>query len=141
MSGSAPGVRKTYQPYYDILYLLAYRRAAVDPTCCELTGTSLVKYGLRKMVPGPNIPKVEIGSQGIYDATAKLSSGTAIDIAGASGPLNFDQYGEAQSDIQIWCVPPGAAPNAAGPVINSGRYFDSGTGKMTGAFSSECALP
>lgn len=170
VTGSVPGANTSYQPYsnfrfawngsayakddmgnprspdtigpagaYDIFYMFAYSAVAVGSN--PLTGPNMVKQGLRKMVPGMNVPKVTIGPLSITATFAKLTAGTAIDIEGSSGPLDFDQFGEARSDIQVWCVPKGAAPTIAAPAIYSGRYYDSATDKMAGAIDAACALP
>ena len=129
---------------YDITYMFAYSAVMVGQSAP--TAPNLVKLGLRRMVPGPNIPKVIVSRANISDTFSKLQAGLAIDIEGTSGPLDFDvgsdkKYGEAASDIQIWCVPKGAAPKAAGPAFNSGRYYSASGSKMDGAFDAKCALP
>lgn len=170
VTGSVPGANVKYQPYnafrlawngspyatdsmgnprspdtlgpagaYDITYMFAYSAVAVGQN--PLTGPNLVQYGLRKMLPGSNVPKVTIGPQAITSTFPKLTAGTPIDIEGTSGPLDFDAHGEALSDIQIWCVPPGTAPAVASPSIYSGRYYDSAAAQMSGTIDSACALP
>ncbi|MFO0761195.1 MAG: ABC transporter substrate-binding protein [Byssovorax sp.] len=170
VSGSTPGVLKDkYLPYatflntwdssaysmggtvsadtlgpagaYDIIYMFAY--AAVANGQDPITGANLVKNGLRHMEPveGMNIPKVTVGRMQINDAFAKLQAGSAIDIEGTSGPLDFDKYGEAPSDIQVWCVPKGTGAKVTGTAFNSGRFYSASTGKMDGAFDSKCDLP
>jgi branched-chain amino acid transport system substrate-binding protein len=166
ISGSAPGVSTDYAPYkafrsawlassysangtispdtlgpagaYDITYMLAYSAVAVGKN--DLTGPNLVKYGLRKMVPGMNVQKFTIGPVALAqgDIFTKLQSGQAIDIEGTSGPLDFDKYGEAASDIQIWCVPPGAMPPVAKSPLNSGRYYSFSQNKMAGTVGTIC---
>lgn len=170
VSGSVPGVLGgTYKPYgtfllswssskyassdatqlgvagaYDIAYMLAYSAVAVGSN--PLTGANLVKYGLRKMVPGNNIEKVIVGPGNgvIQDTFTSLLAGKAIDIEGTSGPLNFNQFGEAASDVQIWCVPKGTGGKIAGSAITSGLYLDSSLTdptKLSGAISGDCGLP
>lgn len=169
VTGSAPGANSKYQPYnnfrlawnaspyaqdsmgnprspdtlgpagaYDITYMFAFSAVAVGQN--PLTGPNMVKYGLRKMVPGMNLTKVTFEQKGIIGTFPKLTAGTAIDVEGASGPLDFDQFGEARSDIQIWCVPPGSGGATASPAIYSGRYYDSGTDKMAGSIDASCSL-
>lgn len=164
VTGTVPGVTTSYAPFasfraawlsspyaqagspdlfgmagaYDILYMLAYSAVAVgaDP----LTGQNLVGRGLRNMVPTPGAPKVLVGPAQITGAFATLAASTPIDFDGASGQLDFDKHGEAASDIQIWCVPPGSgAP--AGEAINSTMYYDAATGSLAGSYASACALP
>jgi hypothetical protein len=62
----------------------------------------------------------------------------SIDIAGASGPLNFDPAtGEAKSDIQIWCLPKSAS-GAASPSVYSGLVYDALTEQLSGSFGFMC---
>ncbi|APR84860.1 Branched-chain amino acid ABC transporter, amino acid-binding protein [Minicystis rosea] len=166
VTGSVPGVNTSYGPYntfrtqwfassyakggtrspdtigtsgaYDITYLLAYSAVAVGAN--PLTGPNLVKAGLRKMVPGTNVPQVTIGPSSIVNTFPKLAAGQPIDIEGTSGPLDFDTFGEAPSDIQIWCVPKGSG-TVADPSIYSGRYYDYKANKTTGTISADCGLP
>ncbi|MEO7329182.1 MAG: ABC transporter substrate-binding protein [Minicystis sp.] len=167
VSGSVPGVlTETYPPYasflaqwsaspystgeanqlgtagaYDILYMLAYSAVAVGAK--PLTGTNMVKYGLRKMVPAMGATKVQIGpgNGAINDTFTKLTSGKLIDIEGTSGPLDFDEFGEAPSDIQIWCMATAPAPKLVGDPLNSGLHLDSKTNKLIGQTSSDCGFP
>ncbi len=170
VSGSVPGVLgSTYKPYgtfllnwsssnyskgdatqlgvagaYDITYMLAYSAVALGTN--PLTGANLAKLGLRKMVPGTNITKVVVGpgSGAIQDTFTSLLAGKSIDIEGTSGPLNFNEFGEAPSDVQIWCVPPGTGGKVASAAITSGLYLDSSLtspSALSGALSADCALP
>jgi branched-chain amino acid transport system substrate-binding protein len=167
VTGSVPGVNTSYGPYatfrtewfsstysmggtvspdtmgpagaYDIIYMLAYSTIAVGNN--PLTGPNLVKYGLRNMVPGANIPKITIGRSHISDPFALLGQGKPIDIEGTSGQLDFDVHGEAKSDIQVWCVPKGTAGNIADAAIYSDLYYDYALDKMAGAINTACGLP
>src|SRR5262249_28582063 len=112
---------------YDIIYMFAYGVIAVGDE--PLTGPNMVKYGLRKMVPGMGIMKYTIGPTHIQDPFPMLATGQPIDIEGTSGRLDFDKdtmmmHGEARSDIQIWCLPKGSAGTVADAAIYSGHYYD-----------------
>ncbi len=129
---------------YDITYMFAYSAVLVGQS--PPTAPNLVKLGLRRMVPGENIPKVIVSRATITDTFSKLQAGLAIDIQGTSGPLDFDvgsdkKYGEAASDIQIWCGPKGTGGKVAGPAFNAGRYYSATESKMAGTFAANCELP
>jgi branched-chain amino acid transport system substrate-binding protein len=90
------------EPYtanaYDATYLIAYAIAATDTS--RPTGPDVAK-GLRRLSKGETI------SPGTFDwdvATQMLSSSpdATINYEGASGPLDFDENGEAPSDIEGW---------------------------------------
>jgi branched-chain amino acid transport system substrate-binding protein len=168
VTGSVPAVNTMYAPYaafrseftgkypslspdtlgpagaYDIVYLFAYSAIAVAANQQPLTGPNMVKYGLRRMVPGAGIMQFTIGPSHTSDPFGLLLQGKPIDIQGASGPLDFDQYGQSGGDVQIWCVPPMGGPttstNPPGASIYSGVYYDGQTKVLTGSFDSKCAL-
>jgi Periplasmic binding protein len=125
---------------YDIFYLLAYATVMLGNK--PLTGPNLVKYGLRKMVPvmGQSLPKVQIDPTTISGLYPMLGTGSAFDIQGASGPLDFNDKGDVKADIQIWCVPPGKGGTAGDPAKSSGLYYDSANGVMAGSISAACKL-
>jgi ABC-type branched-subunit amino acid transport system substrate-binding protein len=112
---------------YDAAYLLAYAIAAVGPQ--PITGATLAE-GLKRMVPPGRA--IEIGPGPINDAFAELAAGKNIDVNGVSGPLDFDvKTGEAESDIQIWCIDINTSGMAVG-FKNSGAYYDSKTKTLVG---------
>ncbi len=112
---------------YDSLYLLAYAITSLGTAPVDGTGVS---QGMAKMVGGGPI---DVGPSTIKTAFQALGSGNAIDINGASGPLDFDLTAhEAPSDIDVWCV---GLDGSSNPVfVSSGRAYDSQTGQMTGTF-------
>jgi len=62
-----------------------------------------------------------------------LMGGSAIDIAGSSGPLDFDiAQHEAPSDIDVWCVVIDGKGNPS--FQDSQRSYDSKTGLMAGTY-------
>ena len=112
---------------YDSLYLVAY--AIVSLGTQPITGANIAA-GMSKMIGGTKSP---VGAGNIQSAFQVLESGNAIDIDGASGPLDFDlAKHEALSDITVWCI---STDGSGNPVFAaSGRYYDSPTQKMTGTF-------
>lgn len=120
---------------YDATYLLAYSATALGAT--PISGPALAE-GLSKMVP-PGQP-VDVGTAAINSTLTLLAGGGAIDFNGASGPLDFDvSTGEAPSDIQIWCMPPGPG-NAAQSAVASGLYLDAASGMLSGSIGPVCGF-
>ncbi len=113
---------------YDSLYLLAYDIVSLGSQ--PITGTNL-SNAMAKMVGGQ---ATNVGAAGIKSAFQVLQSGNAIDITGASGPLDFDlTKHEAISDITVWCISKDGNGN---PIYApSGRYYDATTQQMKGTFS------
>jgi hypothetical protein len=140
---SSDGTADTIGPSgaYDILYMLAYSTVMVGSN--PLTGSNLVKLGLRKMVASTmgNVPLVQIDPSTIAATLPMLAGDTPINIQGTSGPLDFDDKGDVKADIQIWCVPKGTAPAVGGAAIPSGRFYDSTASKIAGSIGAACGLP
>ena len=113
---------------YDSLYLLAYGMVSLGSQA--ITGANLAS-AMSKMVGGQ---ATNVGAAGIKTAFQILQSGNAIDINGASGPLDFDlQKHEAISDITVWCISKDGSGN---PIYApSGRFYDATTQTMSGSFS------
>jgi branched-chain amino acid transport system substrate-binding protein len=113
---------------YDSLYLLAYGIVSLGSQA--VTGVAL-SNAMAKMVGGQ---ATNVGAAGIKSAFQVLQSGNAIDISGASGPLDFDlTKHEALSDITVWCISKDGSGN---PIFAaSGRFYDSTTQKMSGSFA------
>jgi branched-chain amino acid transport system substrate-binding protein len=113
---------------YDALYLIAYDIVSLGTQ--PITGTNLAN-AMAKMVGGQKTP---VGAANIKSAFQVLESGNAIDIDGASGPLDFDlSQHEAKSDITVWCI---SIDGSGNPVFApSGRYYDSPTATMKGTFA------
>lgn len=116
---------------YDILFLLAYSTVMVDKN--PLTGANLVKYGLSQMKKSGG-QSVQINRNNILSTLPQLTAGAGVNVTGVSGPLLFDGKGDVtKADIQIWCVPPsGGGKDIGNPATNSGFYYDSTKGMMTG---------
>jgi len=113
---------------YDSVYLLLYGMAAIGAQ--PITGASLAT-SMAKMIGGI---KVDVGPDGFKTAIPALGSGNAIDINGASGPLDFDLTAhEAQSDIDVWCI---GKDGTQSPIFSSsGRYYDATQQQMNGTVS------
>src|SRR5262249_34693834 len=103
---------------YDAVYILAYAAASLGAQ--PITGPSIVS-GIGKLVPPGKA--IDVGTEQMSVALQELQAGRAIDLAGASGPLNFDlQTGDVESDIQVWCIGADGSGNAAA-LSNSGLYY------------------
>ena len=114
--GTSPDVSGTANAY-DALYLIAYALAAQGDK--PVTGATIAE-GLRRLVPPGRL--VRPGATQINAAFSALASGQNIDYDGASGPLDFNlDVGEADSDIQIWCVP--EVGGVAGPATPAGVIY------------------
>ena len=113
---------------YDSLYLVAY--AIVSLGTQPVTGANIAG-AMSKMIGGSKSP---VGAGNIQSAFQVLESGNAIDIDGASGPLDFDlAKHEALSDITVWCI---STDGSGNPVFAaSGRYYDSPSQQMKGSFA------
>ena len=112
---------------YDSIYLLAYSLASLGTNAVDGTG---VATGLDKMIGGIAI---DVGTANIQTAITTLGGGAAIDINGASGPLDFDtQTHEAPSDIDVWCVVLDGSNNPQ--FADSTRSYDSKSGQMAGTY-------
>lgn len=113
---------------YDSMYLLAYDMVSLGAQ--PITGANL-SSAMAKMIGGQ---KLAVGAANIKTAFQVLQSGNAIDIDGASGPLDFDlTQHEAKSDITVWCISKDGTGN---PIFAaSGRYYDAPSGTMKGVFA------
>ena len=116
---------------YDSLYLIAYDIVSLGAQ--PITGANL-SSAMAKMVGGQ---KVAVGAGNIKTAFQVLQSGNAIDIDGASGPLDFDlSQHEAKSDITVWCI--GKDGNGNPTFLASGRFYDAPSGTMKGTYGTVC---
>ena len=60
--------------------------------------------GLRKLSDSSG-PSFDLSQNSWTSIAAQLEEGTAIDVSGASGPLNYDlETGEMSSPIDVWTV-------------------------------------
>jgi branched-chain amino acid transport system substrate-binding protein len=92
---------------YDAVYMLALSRVANGgPALAE----DLAR-GFRRLVTGET--DVEVGTLDFGTGTNELRADRDINLAGASGPLDFDENDEAASDIVVWCLPGAGADGVA----------------------------
>jgi branched-chain amino acid transport system substrate-binding protein len=120
---------------YDSVFLLAYATATLGGN--PETGKNLAA-GLKKL-SNPMGPIINAGAKNIPSGFSAIRDTGGIDYNGASGPLNFDpKTGEAQSDIQIWCLPVGTGGTGTGSGINSGLFYEAASGTLGGSFSTAC---
>ncbi len=101
--GFAPS---TYSEHaYDAVYLIAYamqKSNSLDPNIFKndlqsVSGMETLKKNLLEDAIPININEFDIGKR-------ILMSGSFIDYEGASGPINFDEYGDPKPKIVIWGI-------------------------------------
>jgi branched-chain amino acid transport system substrate-binding protein len=128
---------------YDSTYLLAYATATLGgmPETGPTLAEGLKRMGLRdEMMKGLAVD-VGAGAQ-VSQAFTTLGMGKNIDFNGASGPLDFDPAtGEADSDIQIWCVPKDPMTMGSKSGKLSGKFYSALSKKLEGNVSAECTNP
>jgi hypothetical protein len=109
---------------YDSMYLLAYGAVASGEDA--VTGASIAR-GIARLVP-PGKP-IDVGAGSIFEAVQALRAGQQIDLAGASGRLDFDlATGETPQDFVLQCV-------GDRDVVESGIVYDAAQKKLIGNFS------
>jgi branched-chain amino acid transport system substrate-binding protein len=88
---------------FDAVFLLAYSAAAAQDA--PLTAQQLA-VGFGRLVDISQQPGLNVGNEDIGEAYGVLGQADGkINLEGASGKLDFDLvFGEATSDIQIWCM-------------------------------------
>ncbi len=113
---------------YDSIYLLAYAISSLGANA-TVDGTG-ISNGLTKMVGGA---ATDVGTGSMQSAINALMGGAAININGASGPLDFDtKLHEAPSDIDVWCVVLDGQGNPQ--FTDSTRSYDATTAQMVGTY-------
>lgn len=109
---------------YDSVYLVSLAIASI-PAGMPITGAGIAA-GMTKMTGGT---KFQVGMDKLQDAINLMAAGKALDVDGASGPLDFDNTAhEAPSDIQVWCV-------SGADFYTTGRFYNATTKVMSGVFS------
>jgi len=94
--GHEPNV---FDPHsYDAVFVIALAMAKANTT---VTNSTAFKQALRDVANPPGDP-IRPGQWSL--ALQKIAAGTGIDYQGASGAVNFDQYGEVGSDYEVWRV-------------------------------------
>jgi hypothetical protein len=102
---------------YDAVYMLALSRVAHGgPALSE----DLAR-GFKRLVGGDT--SIEVGTLQFGNGASELRDDRDINLAGASGPLDFDANDEAASDILVWCLPGSSADGIA-----SGTNWSPGDG-------------
>jgi len=89
---------------YDGIFVMSLAMAKANTTD---TSSAAFKQAMRDV---SNPPGTTIRPQEWAKAITEISAGRDIDYVGASGAVNFDQYGEVGSDYEVWGV------NAAGTI-------------------------
>ena len=90
---------------WDASWLALIGAAWADAQEAEVTGTTIAR-GLRKVSSGDPL---DLGPTDWTEVRANFSGGTAVDVSGASGALNYDpESGETTAPIFVWRI------NAAG---------------------------
>jgi ABC-type branched-subunit amino acid transport system substrate-binding protein len=113
---------------YDAVYLLSYLTAGLANGL--LTGHRLAE-GIRGLMPGPGVPRVEVTPSEINNGLALLERVGRIDLDGSSGPLDFDlATGDTAADTQIYCISRDATGRANGASY-SGWYLAAGSTTLT----------
>lgn len=106
---------------YDAIYLLSYAVAVANGE--PMTGEQFAR-GLLRTFQGEG---VDAGTADFGQANITLQTGGSINFIGASGPLDFDPVsGEAESDIQIWCL------NPSNDGVFSTLFYSAATESMEG---------
>src|SRR6266511_737317 len=116
---------------YDAVYLIAYAIAISHQP--RPTGIELAK-AMRNVTPpcvdnpNPNPPKVPAGFEDIARYFGIAANLGCIDFEGASGPLDFNANGEADSDIATWCV----SASGDNPFPQLDTYYDAAIKQLVG---------
>jgi branched-chain amino acid transport system substrate-binding protein len=114
---------------YDAVFLLAYATATLNGM--PETGKNLAE-GLKLLSEGASI---EAGAKNVSKGFTELLTKGTMNYNGASGPLDFNPAtGEAQSDIQIWCLPEDGGMTGDGR--SSGRFYEAASKKLAGTFAA-----
>ncbi len=113
---------------FDAAYLILDGVAANGDN--PLTGDNIGKAIGRLMPPGDPIAA---GPEGINPAFQDLASGRNVDFTGVSGPIDFDQNGDVETDLIVWCADPNLSlPNR---YRESGLYYEAKSHSLKGTQS------
>ncbi|CAG9180763.1 ABC transporter substrate-binding protein [Cupriavidus pinatubonensis] len=130
--GTAPGSVTTpsldtfkheYQQRFGELPNQAYIPNAYDGTVivglamkyAKSTNATAIRDSIRK-VTDPHGEKIYAGADQLRKAAHLLSQGKAIQYIGASGPLQFDAYGDINAPMVVWAVDTGGKVKPTGMV-------------------------
>ena len=121
--GTAPGSTKspslqTFQDEYKAKYgevpTQAYITNAYDAAVivglaideAKSTDPAAIRDTIRK-VTDPKGEKIHAGPAQLKQAVALLKQGKPVDYIGATGPMQFDQYGDIEAPMAVWTVADG----------------------------------
>ncbi|HZO14892.1 MAG TPA: hypothetical protein VFB62_16570, partial [Polyangiaceae bacterium] len=112
---------------YDAAWVVAYAAAAA----AETTGKAMAA-GIARLLQGT---AVAVGPDLAGMGFGELAAGNAIDLDGISSTLGFDEAGDLEMDIDIWCLGRGTSSEL---VLNSsGQYYDAAAGALQGAIDCQ----
>jgi len=100
--GEDPSVHSYTAQSYDAAWLVMLGHAWAVHQEEDITGLSIAR-GLRQLSSGD---PVELRPTSWNLAKASFREGTAVDIVGASGDLDYDDAGETIAPIDVWTVVP-----------------------------------
>ena len=86
---------------YDAMYLLALSAVYSQGTSGSVTGVKMAE-GLTKVSTGDTI--TQLTSSNFTSLSTSLSTGQSVNVAGASGNLDFNDAGEAPAPMELWQV-------------------------------------
>jgi branched-chain amino acid transport system substrate-binding protein len=128
---------------YDATYLLALAASSLAPG--EVTGPNLAT-ALAKTAD-PSAPPERVFDVRLANNVGRyfnfMASGDTVNFNGASGPLDFNDKGEATADIQIFCADeatPGD-PDALPRLRPTGEYYDAFAKRLEGTDACDPVLP
>jgi hypothetical protein len=126
---------------YDALYALAFA-TAVTPASAPL-GSDLRDALRLALTPTPATTPVpiDVGPSAIPAAWKALAAGQPIAMNGASAPLPFDTTtGDVVTDVQVWCIVPGATAGSAAYARSGFSYVASSanSGTLAGTLGASC---
>ena len=108
---------------YDAFYLVAYAATASD---APAEGASIARA--IPLLGGPG-RTIDVGATGIFEATNLIRAGERISLAGAVGPLAFDESGDRVVDFSVLCF---RLENGRAEVIESGMIYRGATHRLEG---------
>jgi ABC-type branched-subunit amino acid transport system substrate-binding protein len=123
-------VSRTWNPgsSYDALYLLAYAANAAPPG--RVDGRALAS-AFARLVPGGR--RGEVGPTVVFEALSELDHGRAIDLEGATSPLDFDPAtGDAPIDYVINCLAVDGHGHATKEAVEAELTYVAATGRVVG---------
>jgi branched-chain amino acid transport system substrate-binding protein len=87
---------------YDAMYLLSLGAAYAQGTSGAVTGPKIAE-GLTKL-SSTQLNPTQLTSSNFTTLAAELAAGRSVNVDGASGPLDFNEAGEAAAPVELWQV-------------------------------------